>query len=145
MKSKIMFASVLAGLLATPLAANAQGIPDGIQHGASVGSQTAGPVGAMVGGAVGGVIGGVEGLFGWGPTYVAYPAPAPVVYPEHRSRYLHRHVHRSVEAPSALLVSDPKAAGRSHAAHPGVRAGADVKNTPQHLRFCELQEPRWVV
>jgi hypothetical protein len=97
MKSKIMFASVLAGLLATPLVANAQGIPDGIQHGASVGSQTAGPVGAVVGGAVGGVIGGVEGLFGWEPTYVAYPAPAPVVYPEHRSRYLHRHVHRSVE------------------------------------------------
>jgi hypothetical protein len=65
MKSKIMFASVLAGLLATPLVANAQGIPDGIQHGASVGSQSAGPVGAVVGGAVGGVIGGVEGLVAW--------------------------------------------------------------------------------
>lgn len=79
MKSKIMFASVLAGLLAIPLAANAQGIPDGIQHGASVGSETAGPVGAVVGG--------------------AYPAPAPVIYPEHRSQ----------------------------AGHPGVRVGADVK------------------
>jgi hypothetical protein len=100
MKSKIMFASVLAGLLAIPLVANAQGIPDGIQHGASVGSQSAGPVGAVVGGAVGGVIGGVEGLvggvegvFGLGPTYVAYPAPAPVVSPRHRFRYAHRHVH----------------------------------------------------
>ena len=123
MKSKIMFASVLAGLLATPLAANAQGIPDGIQHGASVGSQTAGPVGAMVGGAVGGVIGGVEGLFGWGPTYVAYPAPAPVVYPEHRSRYLHRHVHRSVEGSWCA----PSARPESEAGHPGVRVGADVK------------------
>jgi hypothetical protein len=26
------------------------------------------------------VSGGVEGLFGLGPTYVTYPAPAPVVY-----------------------------------------------------------------
>lgn len=57
MKSKIMFASVLASLLAIPLVANAQGIPDGIQHGASVGNQAAGPVGAVVGGAVDGVIG----------------------------------------------------------------------------------------
>jgi hypothetical protein len=87
-----MFASVLATLLAIPVVANAQGIPDGIQHGASVGSQTAGPVGAVIGGAVGGVIGGVEGLFGLGPTYVAYPAPAPVVYPHHRFRHPLRHV-----------------------------------------------------
>jgi hypothetical protein len=94
MKSKMMFACVIASLV-VPLAARAQGIPDGIQHGASVGSQTAGPVGAVVGGAVGGVIGGVEGLFGFGPTYVAYPqpAPAPVVYPHHhRLRHLHQHV-----------------------------------------------------
>jgi hypothetical protein len=91
-KSKMIIACVMA-VLAVPLAAHAQGIPDGIQHGASVGSQTAGPVGAVVGGAVGGVIGGVEGLFGWGPTYVAYPQPAPVVYPHHhRLRHLHRHV-----------------------------------------------------
>jgi hypothetical protein len=90
MKSKIVFACVLATtLLAIPLLANAQGIPDGIHHGALVGSQTAGPVGAVVGG----VIGGVEGLFGLGATYVAYPGPAPVVYPQHRSRYPHRHVH----------------------------------------------------
>lgn len=88
MKSKIVFASLLATLLAIPHEANAQGIPDGIQHGASVGSQTAGPVGAVVGGAVGGVIGGVEGLFGF-----AYTEPAPVVYPPHRFRHLHRHVH----------------------------------------------------
>ena len=92
MKLKIMFASVVAASLVLPLTAHAQGIPDGIQHGASVGSQTAGPVGAVVGGAVGGVIGGVEGLFGWGPTYVAYPEPAPVVYPHHRIRHSHRHV-----------------------------------------------------
>jgi len=93
-KSKMMIACVVA-VLAVPLAAHAQGIPDGIQHGASVGSQTAGPVGAVVGGAVGSVIGGVEGLFGLGPTYVAYPQPAsaPVVYPHHhRLRHSHRHV-----------------------------------------------------
>ena len=94
MKSKMIIVCLMA-VLAVPLAAHAQGIPDGIQHGASVGSQTAGPVGAVVGGTVGGVIGGVEGLFGWGPTYVAYPQPAsaPVVYPHrHRLRLLHRHV-----------------------------------------------------
>jgi hypothetical protein len=91
MKLKMTFACAVASLV-FPLAAHAQG-PDGIQHGASVGSQTAGPVGAVVGGAVGGVIGGVEGLFGLGPAYVAYPQPAPVVYPHHhRFRHLHRHV-----------------------------------------------------
>jgi hypothetical protein len=86
MKLKMTFACVVASL-AIPVAAQAQGIPDGMQHGAYVGSQTAGPVGWVVGGAVGGMIGGVEGLFGLGPTYVAYSQPAPVVH--HR----HRHVH----------------------------------------------------
>ena len=93
MKSKIIFASVLAAVLTIPIVAKAQGIPDGIQHSASVGSQTAGPVGAVVGGAVGGVIGGVDGLFGLGPTYVAYPEPPPVVYPQHHSRHPRRHLH----------------------------------------------------
>jgi hypothetical protein len=79
--------------LLVPLTAQAQGIPDGIQHGAFVGDQTAGPIGAVVGGAVGGVIGGVEGLFGVGPTYVAYLQPVPVVYSHH---HLARHSHRQV-------------------------------------------------
>jgi hypothetical protein len=84
MKSKMMFAGVIATSLAIPVAAKAQGIPDGMQHGAYVGSQTAGPVGWVVGGAVGGVIGGLEGLFGLGPTSVAYSQPAPVVHARHR-------------------------------------------------------------
>jgi hypothetical protein len=94
-KPKMMFASVITASLVLPLTTYAQGIPDGMQHGAYVGSQTAGPVGWVVGGAVGGVIGGVEGLFGLGPTYVAYPEPAPVVYPHHRIRHSHRHVRQS--------------------------------------------------
>jgi hypothetical protein len=80
--------------LCSPLAAQAQGIPDGITHGAYVGNQQAGPVGAVVGGAVGGVIGGVEGLFGIGPTYVAYPSEeAPPVYRHrHWARHSYRHL-----------------------------------------------------
>jgi hypothetical protein len=91
----------MAASLVCPLAAQAQGIPDGIQHGVYVGNQTAGPVGAVVGGAVGGVIGGVEGLFGVGPTYVAYPQPAPRVYrPRHhwiRHSYHHMQHHYSAK------------------------------------------------
>jgi hypothetical protein len=92
-KFNTVFAGVVVTSLACPLAAQAQGIPDGISHGAYVGDQTAGPVGAVVGGAVGGVIGGVEGLFGFGPTYVAYPQPAP---PVHLRRHWLRHPHRPV-------------------------------------------------
>jgi hypothetical protein len=92
----MMFTGMIAVWLLVPLSAQAQGIPDGIQHGAFVGDQTAGPVGAVVGGAVGGVIGGVEGLFGVGPTYVAYPQPAPVIRPHHRwIRHSHRQVRRN--------------------------------------------------
>jgi hypothetical protein len=32
-------------------------------------------------------------------------------------------------------VPDPKAVGRSQAGHPGVRVGADIKNTPQGLKI----------
>lgn len=88
MKLRMVFAGLITASLAIPVAAQAQGIPDSMQHGAYVGSQTAGPVGWVIGGAVGGVVGGVEGLFGFGPTYVAYSQPSPVVV-----RHRHRHVH----------------------------------------------------
>jgi hypothetical protein len=82
-----------AATLASPLAAQAQGIPDGIAHGIYVGNNTAGPVGAVVGGAVGGVIGGVEGLFGVRPVYAAYAEPR--MYQHRRGvRHSYRHVHR---------------------------------------------------
>jgi len=74
-KFPILFAAAVAATLASPLAAQAQGIPDGIAHVAYVGNNTAGPVGAVDGGAVGGVIGGIEGLFGVRPVYAAYAEP----------------------------------------------------------------------
>jgi hypothetical protein len=87
-KFHILFAAAATAILASPLAAQAQGIPDGIAHGAYVGNNTAGPVGAVVGGAVGGVIGGVEGLFGVRPVYAEYAEPR--VY-HHRVRHSYRH------------------------------------------------------
>ena len=85
--------SAAAATLASPLAAQAQGIPDGIAHGAYVGNNAAGPVGAVVGGAVGGVVGGVEDLFGVRPVYAAYPEPR--VYHHRRwVRHSYRHMHR---------------------------------------------------
>lgn len=88
MKFHILFAAAATAILASPLAAQAQGIPDGIAHGAYVGNNTAGPVGAVVGSAVGGVIGGVEGLFGVRPVYAEYAEPR--VY-HHRVRHSYRH------------------------------------------------------
>ncbi len=56
--------AVVAALLATPLAAQAQGVVGGAEKGAAQGNAAAGPVGGVVGGAVGGVTGGVAGLLG---------------------------------------------------------------------------------
>ena len=93
MKFHILFAAA-AVTLASPLAAQAQGIPDGIAHGAYVGNNAAGPVGAVVGGAVGGVVGGVEGLFGVRPVYAAYPEAQPRLYHHRRwVRHSYRHMH----------------------------------------------------
>ncbi len=94
MKVKILFAGVVVASLASPLAAQAQGIPDGVAHGAYVGNQEAGPIGAVVGGAVGGVIGGVEGVLGLGPTYAAYPVGEPPRF--YRRRHVVRHSYRHV-------------------------------------------------
>jgi hypothetical protein len=92
-KFHIVFASVVLASLASPLAANAQGIPGGAAHGAYVGNQAAGPVGAVVGGAVGGVIGGIEGVLGIEPTYASYPVAEPRVYHHrHGVRHSYRHL-----------------------------------------------------
>jgi hypothetical protein len=94
-KFRILSAAVVAGSLAYPLAAQAQGVPGGISHGAYVGAQTAGPIGGLVGGVVGGVIGGVDGVLGINP--VSYSPGGPPVYRHHRrwhhaNRYV-RHSH----------------------------------------------------
>src|SRR5262249_38136612 len=74
-KHQVLFAGLLVACVATPLAAQAQGVPGGVAYGMSEGNRIAGPVGAVVGGAVGGVIGGVQGVFGVGgyPVYSGEP------------------------------------------------------------------------
>src|ERR1700730_14649992 len=77
--------AVVTALLASPLAAQAQGIPGGAARGAAEGAAVGGPVGGAVGGVVGGVAGGVGGLLGVdeGPRFHDY------VIREHRSSYRH--------------------------------------------------------
>jgi len=79
----------LVTTLASPLAAQAQGIPEGAAHGAYVGYNTAGPVG----GVVGGTVGGVEGLFGVGPGY-GYWEGQPAYRRGYPTRHSYRPVHR---------------------------------------------------
>jgi hypothetical protein len=88
-----VLAVAFVATLASPFAAQAQGIPDGAAHGAYVGYNTAGPVGWVVGGVVGGTVGGVEGLFGVGPAYAAYWEGPPRVY--RRGQWV-RHSYRPV-------------------------------------------------
>ena len=73
--------AVVTALLASPLAAQAQGIPGGAARGAAEGAAVGGPVG----GVAGGVAGGVGGLLGVdeGPRFHDY------VIREHRSSYRH--------------------------------------------------------
>ena len=52
------------GLVAIPLAAQAQGTVRGAQEGAEVGGRAAGPLGAVVGGTVGAATGTVGGILG---------------------------------------------------------------------------------
>ena len=61
---KKMGIMVAAALLATPLAAQAQGLVGGAERGADTGGAAAGPVGAIVGGAVGAATGTVGGILG---------------------------------------------------------------------------------
>lgn len=55
---------VMAALLSTPIAAQAQGLVGGAERGADEGGAAAGPVGAIVGGAVGAATGTVGGILG---------------------------------------------------------------------------------
>jgi hypothetical protein len=66
--------AVVTALLASPLAAQAQGIPGGAARGAAEGTAVGGPVGGAVGGVVGGVAGGIGGLLGveQGPRFHDY-------------------------------------------------------------------------
>ena len=75
--------AVVTALLASPLAAQSQGIPAGAERGAAEGSAIGGPIGGAVGGVVGGVAGGIGGLLGVdeAPRFHDY------VIHEHRSSY----------------------------------------------------------
>jgi hypothetical protein len=88
-KLVLIAAAALAGAVALPLAATAQGIGRGAAGGAAAGGNAAGPVGSVVGGAVGGVVGGVaggvKGVLGV-PQRTGYR-----YYPYHR--YYHRHAY----------------------------------------------------
>ena len=95
MKSKMLFAGIIAAAVSAPLAVQAQGIPGGVAHGASEGWRIAGPVGAVVGAPVGGVIGGVEGLLGVGP---AYREPPPQVVHRRVVRVSHKKSRRAARA-----------------------------------------------
>jgi hypothetical protein len=96
-KFKLLFASVIIASIATPIAAQAQGVPGGFVHGVYEGNRRAGPIGAVVGGAVGGVIGGIEGVLGVDHAY-RYPEerverPRRIVHK--RVRHARRHVHHT--------------------------------------------------
>jgi len=64
MTNKILLALATAGVLALPVAAQAQGTLRGAAEGAAVGADAAGPVGGIVGGAVGAATGTVGGILG---------------------------------------------------------------------------------
>lgn len=93
MNMKILFGSACFALLATPFAAQAQGVPGGAAHGFYEGGRIAGPVGAVVGTAVGGVIGGVEGVLGVNQHYYVQQQEPPRyrVYRRHRTTHV-RHI-----------------------------------------------------
>jgi Protein of unknown function (DUF1236) len=76
--------AVITGLLASPLAALAQGVPQGAQRGAEEGSAVGGPVGGAVGGPIRGIAGGIGGLLGVGQV----PRFHDYVIREHRSVYI---------------------------------------------------------
>ena len=61
MKRRLMMTASVLAALATPLAAQAQGVVRGAEEGAAAGNRAAGAVGGAVGAGVGGVVGGIEG------------------------------------------------------------------------------------
>jgi len=64
MRTKIVVPMMLLGMLALPMAAQAQGTVRGAQEGAAQGERDAGPIGAVVGGTLGAVAGTVGGILG---------------------------------------------------------------------------------
>jgi len=64
MKKTILQASIVAVVLALPIAAHAEGTVRGAAEGAEEGGRAAGPVGAIVGGTVGAAVGTVNGILG---------------------------------------------------------------------------------
>jgi hypothetical protein len=78
--------AVVTALLASPLAAQSQGIPAGAERGAAEGSAVGGPAGGVVGGVAGGVAGGIGGLLGANES----PRFHDYVVREHRSSYRYR-------------------------------------------------------
>jgi LTXXQ motif family protein len=65
-KLRFALGAVVALLLNTPLAVDAQGLVQGVQQGAQAGNKAAGPVGGVLGGAIGGVVGVFTGALGVG-------------------------------------------------------------------------------
>ncbi|KQO65810.1 MULTISPECIES: DUF1236 domain-containing protein [unclassified Methylobacterium] len=64
MTNKLLLALTAAGMLALPMAAQAQGTLRGAAEGAERGADAAGPIGGIVGGAVGAATGTVGGILG---------------------------------------------------------------------------------
>jgi hypothetical protein len=87
MKIKFLIAAAFLATLATPFAAQAQGVPGGAAHGFNEGGRIAGPVGAVVGTVVGGVIGGVEGVLGVDQRYYYRPYRQNRKYSRRHRRY----------------------------------------------------------
>lgn len=77
----------LAGLVALPLAAQAQGIPGGAAGGAEAGGQIGGAAGAAAGGVIGGTVGGVTGAAAGILGIDQRPRFREYVIREHRSVY----------------------------------------------------------
>lgn len=66
LKSRFAFGAIVAMLLSSPSAVDAQGLVQGVQQGAQAGNKAAGPVGGVLGGAIGGVVGVFTGVLGVG-------------------------------------------------------------------------------
>ncbi len=73
-------------LIATPIAADAQGLVGGAEEGARAGDRALGPIGGVVGGAVGAGVGTVNGALGIRPGYYRHRYGRRCVY-RHGRRY----------------------------------------------------------
>src|SRR6476661_5333201 len=73
---RFAFGAIVAMLLNSPSAVEAQGLVQGVQQGAQAGNKAAGPVGGVLGGAIGGVVGVFTGVLGVGGKNAQPPAPS---------------------------------------------------------------------